>query len=113
MIQREAVSRDHVALEHMHEISVQPFTGEKAKGDEHALLRYSHDLRKDLPDGFRGRVAKTMPGRAVGIGCGWMARSLLGSAASRALYPVICPDLRPRFGFPGNAGGCYRLRPRP
>ena len=113
MIQREAVSRDCVALELAHEISVQPFNGEKAEGDEHAPLQYSHDLRKDLPDGFRERVAKTMPGRAKVIGYGWMAKSLLGSTASRALYPVICPDLRPRFGFPGYVGACYHLRPRP
>ena len=43
---------------------MQPFTGEKVKGAEHSPLLYSHDLRKDLPDELRERVAKTMSGRA-------------------------------------------------
>lgn len=63
MIQHEAASLGNVALKHKYEISVQPFTGEKVKGDEHAPLLYSRP-----PQGPARRIAGACGKDHVGAG---------------------------------------------
>jgi superfamily II DNA or RNA helicase len=66
--------RDHIARKHRYEVSVQPFTGEKVRGDEHAPLLYSKDPRSDLPAELQERVAEAIEGRDEVIVAGWMEK---------------------------------------
>ncbi len=66
--------RDAIALKHAYEVSVQPFTGEKVRGEEHAPLLYVKDPRNDLPSVLQERVTEVITDRDKTIIAGWMAK---------------------------------------
>jgi hypothetical protein len=66
--------RDAIALKHAYEVSVQPFTGEKVAGEEHAPLLYVRDPRNDLPSTLQERVIEVISDRDRTIVAGWMAK---------------------------------------
>mgnify|MGYP001552220188 FL=1 len=66
--------RDAIALKHAYEVSVQPFTGEKVAGEEHAPLLYVKDPRNDLPATLQRRVTEVISDRDRTIVAGWMAK---------------------------------------
>jgi hypothetical protein len=67
--------RDQIALKHAFEVSVQPFTGVKVAGEEHAPLLYAQDPRRDLPSALQARVAEVIIDRDGLIVAGWMSKS--------------------------------------
>jgi hypothetical protein len=64
--------RDHIALKHENEISVQPFTGIKMTGAGHAPMLYAKDPRTDLPAILQERVRESISGTDEIIVAGWM-----------------------------------------
>ena len=66
--------REQIALKHAFEVSVQPFTGVKVAGEEHAPLLYAADPRRDLPSALQERVEKVIADRDGLIVAGWMAK---------------------------------------
>jgi hypothetical protein len=67
--------REQIALKHAFEVSVQPFTGVKVAGEEHAPLLYAQDPRRDLPSALQARVAKVITDRDGLVVAGWMSKS--------------------------------------
>lgn len=64
--------RAAIAAKHAQEISVNPFTGQKAAGDTHAPFLYVADPRTDLPEQLQAHLAETLPGCDDVVINGWL-----------------------------------------
>ncbi|MCB0168870.1 MAG: hypothetical protein KDI79_31875, partial [Anaerolineae bacterium] len=64
--------RAAIAAKHAHEISVNPFTGQKAAGDIHAPFLYVTDPRTDLPEHLQARLEEALPGCDDVVINGWL-----------------------------------------
>ena len=65
--------RENIAEKHSHEVSVNPFSGEKSAGDEHAPLIYASDPRSDVPTELQDHLRQRIRGCDDRIISGWMA----------------------------------------
>jgi superfamily II DNA or RNA helicase len=64
--------KEHIALKHARESSVQPLTGELVMGVEHAPLLYARDPREDLPSELQRHLEESMQGSDGRIVTGWL-----------------------------------------
>jgi superfamily II DNA or RNA helicase len=67
-----------IAAKHAHGFSVNPITGEYAKGEIHAPLLYSGDPREYSPTKLKKHVAEELKGRDNQIVDGWMKAVISG-----------------------------------
>jgi superfamily II DNA or RNA helicase len=70
--QRAWERREAIAAKHEQEVAVNPFTGEKTAGIEHAPLVYASDPRTDLPVDLQEHLIKAIAGSDEIIVRGWM-----------------------------------------
>lgn len=63
---------EQIALKHMHEYSVNPFTGVYSSGEEHAPLLYAQDPRDNSPSSLVGLLYERMVNRDKVIVKGWI-----------------------------------------
>ena len=64
--------REGIAAKHEHEVSVNPFDGEKSSGAGHAPLVYAEDPRTDVPAELEEHLRQAIDGAADRIVGGWM-----------------------------------------
>jgi hypothetical protein len=69
--------REHIALKHASEISVQPFEGRKVTGEDHAPLLYAEDPRNDLPADLERTIRRTIADCDPIIVAGWLDKAEL------------------------------------
>jgi len=63
---------EQIALKHMHEYSVNPFTGVYSSGEVHAPLLYAQDPRDNSPSSLVGLLYERMVNRDKAIVKGWI-----------------------------------------
>jgi len=68
--------KEAIAIKHAKEISVNPFTGVKSKGDEHAPLVYREDPRSDLPQIIQEELVERLKGSDDKILNGWLGDNI-------------------------------------
>ena len=64
--------RPNIVAKHEHEVSVNPFTGEKLVGDGHAPLVYVQDPCADLPAELQQHLVDAIEGSDEVIVSGWL-----------------------------------------
>ncbi|MEZ4769584.1 MAG: hypothetical protein R2844_14280 [Caldilineales bacterium] len=64
--------RENISLKHEHEVAVNPFSGEKLAGDDHAPLVYVQDPRVDIPAALEDHLAAVIAGSDDRIVSGWL-----------------------------------------
>jgi len=68
--------RPNIAAKHEHEISVNPFSGEKSLGDSHAPLIYAADPRTDVPLEIQEHLTSAIADKDGVIVSGWFGRAI-------------------------------------
>ena len=74
--------RENIAAKHEYEVAVNPFSGEKLPGVEHAPLIYAQDPRSDVPAELQQHLARAIDGTDDRIVSGWLRYGLEESAPS-------------------------------
>jgi hypothetical protein len=64
--------RENIAAKHEFEVAVNPFTGQRLTGDEHAPLVYAQDPRSDIPSELEKHLTDVIAGCDERIVAGWM-----------------------------------------
>jgi hypothetical protein len=65
--------KENVAAKHEDEVSVNPFTGEKSRGPQHAPLVYARSPRTDAPSELQQHLSRRLAGCDAKIIGGWLA----------------------------------------
>jgi hypothetical protein len=64
--------RENIAAKHEYEVAVNPFTGKKLSGDDHAPLVYANDPRIDVPAELQNHLIQVIDNCDERIVAGWM-----------------------------------------
>ncbi|MBN2334449.1 DEAD/DEAH box helicase family protein [Candidatus Bathyarchaeota archaeon] len=80
---RTWIRTESIALKHMHEYSVNPFTGVYSSGEVHAPLLYAQDPRENSPSSLIGLLNERMTNRDPVIVKGWIRAVVTDFADSK------------------------------
>jgi hypothetical protein len=72
--------RENIAAKHDHEVAVNPFSGEKSSGADHAPLIYARDPRADVPTELQKHLVNAIDGSDEVIVSGWLLNNQKGYA---------------------------------
>ena len=65
--------RENIALKHEYEVAVNPISGDKLAGADHAPLVYADDPRADVPADLQQRLVEVIGGSDEVIVAGWLS----------------------------------------
>jgi hypothetical protein len=77
---RQWQRREAIAAKHGHEITVNPFTGDRSPGDAHSPFIYAEDPRTDPPEALQDKLETVLPGCDDSIITGWLKEETLAPA---------------------------------